>query len=200
MQRENLESAAAKYTYLRGLLYLPLAVVFILSALANWEVGPLRHTWAFPVAALVVGATYLPISRYYNEHYGRLSPSTRQQVRAGLAAVAGVAVMLGGSSLQRSHAPWSLDLPVNPIAVSFALVMLISYAVGVGIRAHHAIIWGALLVVGALPVWNGADPSNVGLVLAGVALIVDGVFDHRLFVQTFGPPARASVGESDAAA
>jgi hypothetical protein len=200
VQRENLESAAAKYTYLRGMLYLPLGVVLILSALANREVGPLRHTWAFPVAALVVGATYLPISRYYNEHYGRLSPSTRQQVRAVFAAVAGVAVMLGGSSLARSHAPWSLDLPINAIAASFALVMLISYAVGVGVRAHHAIIWGALLIVGALPVWNGTDPSNVGLVLAAVALIVDGVFDHRLFVQTFGPPARASLGESDAAA
>ena len=35
--------------------------------------------------------------------------------------------MLGGSSLLRSHAGWSLDLPVNAIAVTFAVLMLITY-------------------------------------------------------------------------
>ena len=81
MQRGNLETAAANYSYLRGLLFIPVGALFILAALANWEVGPLRHIWAFPVAAVVVGAACLPIARYYNENYGRLSPSTRQQVR-----------------------------------------------------------------------------------------------------------------------
>jgi hypothetical protein len=200
MERRKLETAAAKYSYLRGLIYLPVGVICILSALANWEVGPLRHTWAFPVAALLVGAAYVPIARYYNDNYGRLSPSPRQQARATAAAVAAVAVMLGGATLLRSHAAWSLDLPVNAIAVAFALVMLLSYGVGVGIKTHHAIIWGTLLVAGALPVWTGEDPSNIGLVLAGVAIMVDGVFDHRLFVQTFGPPERFGVEEPDAAA
>jgi hypothetical protein len=200
MERRELETAAAKYSYLRGLIYLPVGVICILSALANWEVGPLRHTWAFPVAALLVGAAYVPIARYYNDNYGRLSPSPRQQARATAAAVAAVAVMLGGATLLRSHAAWSLDLPVNAIAVAFALVMLLSYGVGVGIKTHHAIIWGTLLVGGALPVWTGEDPSNIGLVLAGVAIMVDGVFDHRLFVQTFGPPERFGVEEPDAAA
>ena len=36
--------------------------------------------------------------------------------------------MLGGATLLRSHASWSLDLPVNAIAVCFALVMLVTYA------------------------------------------------------------------------
>jgi hypothetical protein len=43
-----------------------------------------------------------------------------------------------------------------------------------------------LLVVGALPVWTGEDPSNIGLLLAGVAVILSGLFDHRLFLRTFG--------------
>jgi hypothetical protein len=64
--------------------------------------------------------------------------------------------------------------------------MLISYGIGIGLKAHHVIIWGIVLVAGALPVWNGADPSNIGLVIAGIAVIVTGVFDHRLFVHTFG--------------
>jgi hypothetical protein len=84
--------------------------------------------------------------------------------------------MVGGSLLMRSRADWSLDLPVNAIAVSFALIVLIYYAIGVGLKVHHVIIWGALLVTGALPVWNGADPSNIGLVLAGVAVAISGVF------------------------
>jgi hypothetical protein len=200
MQPRDLETAAANYSYLRGLLFIPLGGLFVLAALGNCSVGPLRHAWVFVVAAAGLGLACLPISRYYNEHYGRLSPSTRQQVRGAIAAVLAVVVIVGGSLLLRSRADWSLDLPVNATAVTFALVMLISYGVGVGLKPHHVIIWGALLVAGALPVWNGADPSNIGLVLAGVAVMVSGVFDHRLFVDTFGPPAILDRENGDVAA
>jgi hypothetical protein len=200
MRRTTLETAAAKYSYLRGLLYIPAGLVIILAALANWEVGPLAEPWTFPVAALAVGAACLPISRYYNEHYVRLTPSTRQEVRGAAAIAIGLAVVAGGSLLLRSRADWSLDLPVNAVAVTFALVMLVSYAIGVGIRPHHALIWGVLLVAGALPVWTGSDPSNIGLLLAGVAVMVNGVFDHRLFVQTFGLPEGLDLEESDVGA
>ena len=200
MQRKTLEKAAANYSYLRGLLAIPLGVLLILAALANWEVGPLRHIWVFPVAVAMAGAGWLAITRYYNENYGRLSPSTKQQVRSALAVVIALAVMGGGSLLMRSDAAWSLDLPVNAIAVSFALIMLISYAIGVGLKAHHVIIWGAVLVAGALPVWSSPDPSNIGLLLAGVAVMVSGVFDHRLFVHTFGAPKTLDLEESDVGA
>ena len=200
MQRKNLETAAANYSYLRGLFFIPLGMLFILAALANWEVGPLRHIWAFPVAAVLVGVTCLPIAHYYNENYGRVSLSTSQQVRGAVAVLLGLAVMVGGSSLMRSQADWSLDLPVNAIAVSFAVIMLISYAIGVGLKRHHVIIWGALLVAGALPIWNGADPSNIGLVLAGVAVMANGVFDHRLLARTFGSSEGLNLQDSDVGA
>lgn len=200
MQRRDLETAAAKYSYLRGLLYLPLGGLLVLAALGNWEVGPLRHAWVFLVVALAIGAIALAIGRYYNENYGRLTPSTRQQIRAGIGVVLAVALMLGGASLLRSHSSWSLDLPVNAIAVCFALVMLVSYAIGIGLEAHHIVIWGTVLVAGALPVWNGADPSNIGLLLAGAGVIVTGVFDHRLFVRTFGPPRALDYENGDVAA
>jgi hypothetical protein len=170
------------------LLFIPAGVLCVLAALGNLEVGPLRHSWVFLGAVLVIGVAYLPIARHYNQNYGRLSPSTRQQLRGALAVVIALAVTVGGSLLMRSRADWSLDLPVNAIAVSLALVMLASYAIGVGLKAHHLIIWGALLLAGALPVWTGADPSNIGLLLAGVALMANGAFDHRLFVHTFGSP------------
>lgn len=72
------------------------------------------------------GAACLPVARYYKESYGHLSPSARQQVRDGAARVTGLAVMTGGALLMRSRADWSLDLPVNAIAVSFAQFMLVS--------------------------------------------------------------------------
>jgi len=196
MQRANLERAAAHYSYLRGWFSVAGGLLFILAALANWEAGPFQHAWVFPLGVVGIGAACLPIARFYNEHYGRISVSTRQYVRGAITVAIGVAVMLGLSSLLRSQADWSLDLPVNAIAISFALIMLLSYAVGVGLRAHHVLIWATLLVVGAVPVWDGADPSNIGLVLAGVALMVSGVFDHRLFVRTFGPSRRLNLEDS----
>ena len=54
------------------------------AELGNWKVGPFRHTWVFLLVALAIGAAALAVSRYYNEHYGHLTPSTHQQVRAGI--------------------------------------------------------------------------------------------------------------------
>jgi hypothetical protein len=200
MHRRNLEMAAANYSYLRGLYFLPAGLLIIVSALGNWGVGPLREPWAFLVVVAVLAAACLPIKRYYDERYGRLSASARQQARGAAAAVAGVAVIVGGSLLLRSRASWSLDLPVNATAVTFALIMLMMYGVGVGLKAHHVVIWGTVLVAGALPVWTGGDPSNIGLAMAGAAVMLSGVFDHRLFVATFGSPRVLDLEERDVGA
>jgi hypothetical protein len=188
MERTRLESAVAENSHLRGLFAVPLAGLMILAALGNWEVGPLRHAWAFVACAVLLGATCLPLMRYYNEHYGRVTPSTRQQMRAMLAVALCLPVMIGGSLLLSSQASWSLDLPVNPTAIGFAVVMLVTYAMSVGLKAHHVIVFGALAVAGLIPVWAHEGMSgNEGLVLAAVAVAVAGILDHRLLVRTFGP-------------
>ena len=191
MERKSLETAALRYTYLRGWLYVPAGALFILSALANWRVGPLQADWTFPLAVLVLGAGSLPILRYYNVHFGRLRMSLRHQWHAAVGIGAGAVLIFAGSLLLRSRASWSLDLPVNPVMVTIALYMLGLYALTVGIKAHHVAIWGAVLVAGALPVWNGSDPSNIGLLLTGIAVIATAPFDHRLLVRAFAavPPA-----------
>jgi hypothetical protein len=167
----------------------PGGAVMILAALSNWEVGPLRHTWLFGACFLTAAALWLVIVRYYNEHYGRITGAARQQVRGAIAAVGSVALMLGLSLLVRSQADWSLDLPVNGLAASLAVGFLTYHAVTVGLKPHHVVIWGSLLVAALLPVWGGlslSSTSNVGLVLAGVALATSGVFDHRFLARAFG--------------
>ncbi len=189
MERKQLERTAATYAHLRGVLAIPAGLLFILSALGNSRVGPFRHDWVFIACLLALGGAYLLVARAYQQRYGRASPSGEQQLRAAATVVLAIAVVAGGSLLLRSRAGFSLDLPVNAIAVTFALVMLAAYAIGEAFRPHHGVVYGALFVAGALPVWGGEDPSNVGLVLCGAAVIVCGVLDHLAFTRTFGPPA-----------
>jgi hypothetical protein len=187
VQRDELERTAAIYTYLRGALAIPAGLLFMLAALGNEQVGPFRHDWVFLACLAALGGAYALIARGYRRHYGRVSPSGEQQLRAALVIALAVAVVLGGSLLLRSRAAWSLDLPVNAIAVTFAIVMLASYTIGRVLRPHHAAVYGTLLAAGALPVWHGEDPSNVGLVMCGAAVIACGVLDHFAFTRTFGP-------------
>jgi hypothetical protein len=201
MERTQLESAVAENSHLRGLFAVPLGALMMLAALGNWQVGPLRHAWVFVACLVLIGATYLPIARYYDEHYGRVTPSPRQRMRAGLAVVICVPIMIPGSLLLSSRASWSLDLPVNPTAIAFALIMGVTYATSVGVRTHHKVIFGALLVAGLVPVWAREGMSgNTGLALAAVAVALAGIFDHRLLVQTFGPPRARNGEHADVAA
>jgi hypothetical protein len=187
MQPDDLRTAPANYAYLRGLLLVPGGLLILLAALGNWKVWPFANTAAFLAAVAALGAAGAAIQYDYNKHYGRLHLSGAQQLRATGGVVAGVAIVTVGSLLLRSRASFSLDLPVNALAVTLAAVMLITYAVGVGIKAHHLLIWGAVLLVGALPVWHGGDPSNIGLTIVAGATVVDGLFNHRLFIKAFGP-------------
>jgi hypothetical protein len=198
MDRAQLRSTAAGYPYLRGLLSVPAGLLFVLAALGNWGWGPLRHDWVFVAAAGAIAASALAIDRYYAEHFGRVTPSRARQRRATAAAVAGVAIMVGAPFLLRSRAAWSLDLPVNPIPAAIGVLMLVYYAAVVGLRGHHVVVWGAVVVAGLLPVWTGADPSNVGLVMAGAAAIVNGVLDHVALVRAFAPPASPAPGPGSA--
>ena len=89
---------------------------------------------------------------------------------------------------------WSLDLPTNSTAAGFALIMLLYYAVTVGARAHHVVIWGAVLVAGLLPVWGDVSQdtkSNIGLLVVGVAMIATGLLDHGSLKRSFRRNQRA---------
>jgi hypothetical protein len=195
VKRQELESAAFEYFNLRGLFGVPIGALFVLAALGNWRWGPLRHAWVFLLCVATIGVASLLIHRFYNENYGRVTLSRRQQVRTTIVTGVFAPLMVVGWFLLRSRVGWSLDLPVNPMAASFALTMLLYYAATIRLRAHHILIYGALLVAGLLPVWRGDDPSNIGLVLAGVAVATAGLLDHRLLVRNV-VAARHSILES----
>jgi hypothetical protein len=197
MERKDLESAAADVTYLRGLLAIPLGMLFILTGLGNLRWDPLVNPWVFLGALLVLAAAYLAINRYYNDHYGRVTRSTRQQVRYTIASF----LLFGAGLVGGSILDFWLDLPVSLFAVVFALAMLAWFAITVGLRAHHLIIWGALLVAGLLPVWGDLpDKVSVAWLPIGVATITAGIFDHRALVRAYGPAKDASPEQSNVGA
>ena len=69
---------------------------------------------------------------------------------------------------------------------AWALGMLVFYASDAGLRVHHMVIWGAVLVAGLLPIWGlGADKDAVAYFPIGAATIVSGLIDHRMLVRTF---------------
>ncbi len=196
MDRKRLETAAASNHYLRGLLAIPFGIVLIASGLGNMEWGPFRDLWAVPVAIVVAGGLYLLGVRYYNDHYGRATLRTGR-MRNILGAIGAMAMMIGGPILIQA-----LDLPLSGFGIAWATVALGYYAVTVGLRPHHVVIWGAVLVASLVPVWGDprtTDSPNIGLIIIGAAAIVTGLLDHRLFVRTFGSPADLDLEDSHAA-
>jgi hypothetical protein len=104
--------------------------------------------------------------------------------------------MIGGPILDAS-----VDLPVSAFAAAFALAMLAWFAICVGLRMRHLIIWGALLVAGLLPVWGAlADKISVAWLPIGVATIAAGILDHRALVRAYGPAKDLNHESSDVAA
>lgn len=190
MERRDVDRAVADNTHLRGLFVVAGGVLAILSALRNDQRWPFLSDWVFVPAVVALALAAWAASRYYNRHFGRATPSRGYEWRMVLALVVAVPAVIVGSLFLSSRASWSLDLPVNATAISLGLVLLISFAATVRLRLHHIVVYGTLLVVGAIPMWErGGMSGNAGLYLAGAAAILGGLLDHRLLVRRFGPPA-----------
>jgi hypothetical protein len=186
MQRNPLASAAANYPYLQGLWTIPMGFLILFTGLSNLQERP-----AGPVLLAIFGGAVLlswlasrGIARYYREHYGEVKPTRRRKVRYAIALGAWVAVLFVAGS---KFLFWSLDSPMCVYASAFALATLAYYAISVGLRAHHFMIWGSIFVAGLLPIWGGVGPDRDALAMfpLGLALIVSGIFDQRLLARTF---------------
>jgi len=188
MKPQDMTIAAAENTYFRGLFGVLGGLLLILSSLGNAGWGPFDHDVAFFAGLAVLGAAALVLNRYYNERYGRSRPTIRHHRRMAVAMFVGAPAVFFGSLLLSSRASWSLNLPLNTIAISMALIILMVSVATVGVRMHYVVVFGTLLVAGLLPIWEREGMSgNTGLWMAGVALIIGGLLDHRLLVRKFGP-------------
>jgi hypothetical protein len=186
MDRRTLEATAANYPYLQGLWAVQMGLLLPLAGLANLRDGP-SGAWVpvvFGAVLLACGAGSLLIARYYREHYGRVTPTRRRQLRHGAAVVAWIVVFFVGAN---KYLLWSPNGPLCVFAAAFALATLAYYAILVGLRAHHLVIWGAVLAAGLLPIWGGlgADRDALAMFPLGAALIASGLLDQRLLARSF---------------
>jgi hypothetical protein len=189
MERKDLESAAANVVYLRGLLALPTGALFAAAGLGNLRWGPFRSNLFFIGFVALLALAAVGLTRYYNDYYGRVAQSARQQVAY---AVVLAIPMVGGSILDSR-----LDLPVSLFTGLFAVAMLVWMGRFVGLRSYHWIVWGALLVAAVTPWWGSlSDKVSVALVLSGVATMTSGLLDHQALIRRFGR-ARENVEHRD---
>ena len=191
MDRRELERAAVRGTSLRGLLAVPAGLLFLATGVANLSEGLGGDPFTFTAIVVLLGSATWAIHRWYVEHFGRVRLSREQQVRYTAAS----ALCFGMPMIAGPTLDFQLDLPVSLFAVLFGLGMLVWFGFTVGLAPYRIAVWGALVVVGLLPVWGGFDDrASVGWLPIGVATIVTGVLDHRALVRGDGSPVDVHVG------
>ena len=186
MERQRLEAAAANYPYLQGLWTIPLGIGMILAGVSNLQNRPSEPV----MLAIIIGGLGLAavvsllIGRYYRDHYGSVTPTRDRTVRQALAIGAWIAILFIGAN---DALFWSPDGPQCIYASAFALATLAYYAILVGLRPHHLIIWGAVFVAGLLPIWGGlgVDRDPLVMIPLGLLLMLSGVLDQRLLARSF---------------
>jgi hypothetical protein len=140
----------------------------------------------------------LLITRYYRNTYGTVTPTRSRHVRNAVAIVAWVAVLFVGAN---KYLLWSPDSTVCVYAAAFALATLAYYAILVGLRAHHVVIWGLVFAAALLPIWGGlgADRDAVAMFPLAAALIASGLLDQRLLARSFEAADTAHLENSNVA-
>ena len=199
MDRRQLESAGATYPHMHvhmlGLYGIPAGLLWFLIGLYNLAEPPVGP-WILGGGTLLCLAAWAGVSLYYQHNFGRVTPVRSRQVRYLVAAGAGCAVFVAADVL--GIAILGRHQPVSIMAAGWALGMLVFYATIGGLRAHHIVIWGSVLVAGLLPIWGGVDVNAAACFAIGAATIASGLFDHRLLVRTFSSGKDLNLEDSNA--
>jgi hypothetical protein len=182
MERSTLAATAQNYPYLQGLYAIPAGLIFFLSVPVNLYRGPSEALilGLFGICLLLCLLACLRIARYYRENYGEVTVTASRHVRQAVALIAWAAIMFGGTQLVATS-----DQTAGVLAAAFAAGALAYCTILVGLRAHHAAVWGTLLLAGLLPIWSGVA-VDWGAIPIGGALMASGLLDHRLLVHSFG--------------
>lgn len=202
MDRQQLESAGARYPYLhvQGLYAVPAGCIWFVIGWSNLEDQP-APGWALVAGLLLSLAAVGAVTLYYRHAFGRVTPTRSRQVRYYVAFAAGFAVYVVADQVARTFLGRPPRQPVSTLLAAWALGSLVFYALIAGLRAHHVVIWGVALVAGCLPVWGvGVDRDAMAAFPIGVATIASGLLDHRLLLQTFRSYRSLRLERSDAGA
>jgi hypothetical protein len=170
-------SDAPDHSRLRGLSAVPIGALLIVSALMTWQVAPFANGWVLLLVAAAALAGIFKIQTHYDDRYGPVV-APKPHIAHGVALVVAIAAVLVLS--------WWLAIPVNAAPLMLAIIALAHYAFVVRARAHHLVIWGAVLVACLLPVWPDRPYATTTLML-GVALVLTGVLDHLALVRPVEP-------------
>jgi drug/metabolite transporter (DMT)-like permease len=189
MERRHLESAAADYPYLQGLWTIPLGIGIIVAGISNLQSRP---TGIGAIALILgglglAGGVSLLIARYYRDHYGSVTPTRDRVIRQAIAIGAWIVVLFVGAN---EALFWSPDGPQCIYVSAFALATLAYYAILVGLRPHHLVIWGAVFVAGLLPIWGGlgVDRDALAMIPLGLVTIASGLLDQRVLARSLAVP------------
>jgi hypothetical protein len=197
MDRKRLESAATAYPHMRGLLGVPAGLLFVVAGLSNMKWGPFGSDWLFIACLAACGLAGFGLLRYYRETYGNFTSSSRNQMKVTAVVGVAAAVFVAVNTLTYSE-----GRSISILAASYGLIILAYYAIFVGLKAHHVLIAGGLVVAGLLPIWGGLgfDRDSVSMVVMGLATVAMGVFDHLVLVRTFASIGSPELERSDASA
>ena len=164
---------------------IPLGIGIIVAGISNLQNRPTGIGAVVLILGglAIAGAATLVIGRYYRDHYGSVTPTRDRIIRQGLAIVAWIVVLFVGANQALF---WSPDGPQCIYASAFALATLAYYAILVGLRPHHIVIWGAVFVAGLLPIWGGlgVDRDALAMIPLGLAAIASGLLDQRLLARS----------------
>jgi MFS family permease len=195
--KPRMASVAADYPYLQGLWAIPMGIGTIVAGASNLHWRPeWPWIWILAIGVSLNAVVFLLIARYYRANYGKVKPTRAKELRYAAAVVAWVVVLFIGANRLLL---WSIDSPFCVYASAFALATLVFYAIIVGLKAHHIVIWGSLLVAGLLPIWGGLGVNRdaAAMLLLGLAFIASGLLDQRLLARSFSSPGSRTPEDSD---
>lgn len=192
MDSQRVRYVTQRYPQLQGLHLLPLAAVFLISAISGWF-GPYRADGLEPgtmwfVAALAAAVILSFVIRaWYTKTFGFVSQST---LHNGALPLIGLFIGFVMAVWSQEHWQWPVPVPTMFIA---AVCLCIGVAYG-ATRKHYiavAFVWFAYdVALVRFDLSHVARYAFLDLAIA-LSLVIAGVGDHRLLQRTLQSPREA---------
>ena len=190
LSADRLRYVTSHYPQLQGARLIPRSLVFLASAW--WRAGGLRlpgdhlpygpQAWFFGALVAAIVASYA-IRRWYTRSLGAVG---QYAVRSAAIPILGTCVLVGFAVWLQGTLGWRLSLP----ALSVAAVLLATGLRSRGLRSHYVIAAAVLLTFSGLPLlglgFSALDATFDAVI--GVVLLITGMGDHRLLMETLQPP------------